>query len=210
LPDPRPVTGWAYSVAAAVLLLDQLSKQAASRWLEYAQPREVFSWFSLTLHHNSGAAFSFLSGAGGWQRWFFALLALAVSALLLAWLRRLQGAQWLLALGLALVLGGAVGNLVDRLWLGHVVDFVSVHYRGWYFPTFNVADAGISVGAALVVLDSLFGVNRIPGDDAAQDNTVENPAETAAETAAERRQRRRAAHCGAVPRGRGRSGSDAG
>jgi signal peptidase II len=155
--EPLAFTARWYALAALVVVLDQLSKQAASRLLEYARPQEIFGWFNLTLHHNQGAAFSFLSGAGGWQRWFFALLAVIISGALLLWLRGLGRAQWLLALGLALILGGALGNLIDRLWLGYVVDFISVHYRDWYFPTFNVADSAISVGAALVVLDSLRG-----------------------------------------------------
>ncbi|MDP5070522.1 MAG: signal peptidase II, partial [Congregibacter sp.] len=112
--------------------------------------------FNLTLHHNQGAAFSFLADAGGWQRWFFAGLALAVSAMIVFWLRDLKPRQWPLSLALALVLGGALGNLVDRILLGYVVDFISVHYQDWYFPTFNVADSAISVGAALIVVDSLF------------------------------------------------------
>jgi signal peptidase II len=149
-----------YSLAAFVLLSDQLSKLAASQWLDYAVPQRLLSWFDLTLHHNPGAAFSFLSGAGGWQRWLFTGLAVVVSLVLLEWLRRLPRARWLLALALALVLGGAVGNLVDRVLHGYVIDFISVHYRDWYFPTFNIADSAISVGAALVILDSLLGEAR--------------------------------------------------
>lgn len=167
-----PAPGRWYALAVLVIVLDQVSKAAASHFLAYAEPNALLPWFDLTLHHNTGAAFSFLSSAGGWQRWLFTALALGVSALLVGWLRRLPRSQWLLALGLALVLGGAVGNLIDRLWLGYVVDFISVHYRGWYFPTFNVADSAISVGAALVVLDSLVG----PGDreDQPLSNTTED------------------------------------
>lgn len=153
-----------YALAACVVALDQGSKYLASTHLEYARPRPVFSWFNLTLHHNEGAAFSFLSTAGGWQRWFFAVLAVAVSAGLMWWIRELRRGQTLIALGLALVLGGALGNLVDRLLLGYVVDFISVHYQGWYFPTFNIADSSISVGAALIVLDAIVGDGR--GSDA--------------------------------------------
>ena len=149
-----------YGLAALTVLLDQLSKYIASSSLEYALPRPVFSWFNLTLHHNDGAAFSFLSTAGGWQRWFFAVLAVVVSAGLVWWMRELRRGQVMLGFGLALVLGGALGNLVDRLLLGYVVDFISVHYQGWYFPTFNIADSAISVGAALIVLDAVLGVDR--------------------------------------------------
>ena len=160
----RRVVGW-YLLAVALVLLDQGSKWLAGTALEYADPVPVFPWFNLTLHYNEGAAFSFLSAAGGWQRWFFAALALGVSLAIALWLRRLSRQQWLLGLGLAFVLGGALGNLVDRLRLGYVVDFISVHYRDWYFPTFNVADAAISVGAALIILDSLFGADEGRGAD---------------------------------------------
>lgn len=153
-----------YGLAVLVIALDQATKYLASSGLSYAQPRPVFSWFDLTLHHNEGAAFSFLSGAGGWQRWLFAILAVLVSGVLVAWIRELRSRQWVLGLGLALVLGGALGNLVDRLLLGYVVDFISVHYAGRYFPTFNIADAAISVGAALIVVDSLWG--QTPGEPA--------------------------------------------
>lgn len=153
-----------YVLAVCMIALDQGSKYLASTHLEYARPHPVFSWFNLTLHHNEGAAFSFLSTAGGWQRWFFAVLAVAVSAGLVWWIRELRRGQTMIALGLALVLGGALGNLVDRLLLGYVVDFISVHYQGWYFPTFNIADSSISVGAALIVLDAIIGDRH--GNDA--------------------------------------------
>ncbi|MEM8492861.1 MAG: signal peptidase II [Pseudomonadota bacterium] len=145
--------GW-YLLAALVLVLDQVSKLIALRELEYAVAEHVFFWFDFTLHFNRGAAFSFLSSAGGWQRWLFTVLAIIVSAVLAIWLRRVARDQWPLALGLSLVLGGALGNLIDRMRLGYVVDFISVHYQTWYFPTFNVADAAISVGAAFIIYDS--------------------------------------------------------
>lgn len=150
-----------YILAALVVLLDQYTKVQAEAHLDYARPVEVFSWFNLTLHYNTGAAFSFLSDAGGWQRYFFSGVAALISVVLIAWLYVMPREQKLLALALALILGGALGNLWDRLVLGHVVDFISVHYAGNYFPTFNVADAAISVGAALMIYDSLFG--REPG-----------------------------------------------
>ena len=146
-----------YLLASLVVVADQFSKWVASAHLDYAAPVPVWFWLNITLHHNQGAAFSFLSGAGGWQRWFFAGLAVVVSAAIAVWLRQVPRSQALLAGGLALVLGGAVGNLADRLRLGYVVDFISVHYREWYFPTFNVADAAITVGAALILIDSLRG-----------------------------------------------------
>ncbi|WP_116367373.1 signal peptidase II [Parahaliea mediterranea] len=146
-----------YLLALVVIALDQYTKGLASASLEYARPVAVFSWFNLTLHHNSGAAFSFLSDAGGWQRYFFTAIAVGVSALLVVWLYRLQRGQWLLALSLALVLGGAIGNLWDRLVLGHVVDFISLHYAGYYFPAFNLADSAITGGAIGLILDSFLG-----------------------------------------------------
>ncbi len=156
--------GWAgagrwYAVAVAVVLLDRLSKGAASAALEYGRPQPVFSWFNLTLQHNTGAAFSFLSDASGWQRWFFSAVAVIISALLAVWLYRLPRDHRLLALGLGLVLGGAVGNLWDRLALGYVVDFISVHWENrYFFPAFNLADSAITVGAGCLLLDGI--VNR--------------------------------------------------
>ena len=158
LPE-RTVWG-AYALALLVLVLDQGSKAMAQSMLEYARPVPVFSWFNLTLHYNEGAAFSFLSDAGGWQRWLFTGLALVVSGVLAVWVWRLPREQGLLALALALVLGGALGNAIDRVLLGHVVDFISVHYAGRYFPTFNVADSAISVGAVLLLLDGFRGAGR--------------------------------------------------
>jgi signal peptidase II len=140
-------------VAFTVIVLDQITKYFANTMLDYASPVEIFPVLNITLHYNPGAAFSFLSDAGGWQRWLFSVIALAVSAYICVWMMRLRREQWLLSLALALVLGGALGNLWDRLYLGYVIDFVSVHWGDSYFPTFNIADAGISVGACLLLLD---------------------------------------------------------
>jgi len=137
-------------------LLDQYTKTLATESLVYARPVEVFSWFNLTLQHNTGAAFSFLSDAGGWQRWFFTVVAVVISGVLTVWLFMAPRAHWLLGLSLALILGGAVGNVWDRVALGYVVDFISVHYQGWYFPAFNIADSAITVGAICMLLDSFF------------------------------------------------------
>lgn len=157
---PERVAWSAYALAVLVLVLDQGSKALAQSLLEYAQPVPVFSWFNLTLHYNEGAAFSFLSSAGGWQRWLFTGLALVVSGVLAAWIWRLPRQQVLLGTALALVLGGAMGNAIDRVLLGHVVDFISVHYAGRFFPTFNVADSAISVGAVLLLFDGFRGGDR--------------------------------------------------
>lgn len=147
-------------ISVVVILLDQLTKQLAEATLTYAEPLAIFPSFNLTLLYNRGAAFSFLSDAGGWQRWFFASVSVLASMALLFWLSRLKPHQWHLALALSLVLGGALGNLIDRLWLGHVVDFIQVYYRNFYWPAFNVADSAISVGAALLIWDGLFGRQR--------------------------------------------------
>lgn len=145
-----------YVLAAVIVMLDQYTKGLASNQLHYGVPVEVFSWFNLTLQHNTGAAFSFLSEAGGWQRWFFTVLALVISVGLVIWLFVAERSQWLLSLSLALILGGAIGNVWDRMVLGYVVDFISVHYGGWYFPAFNIADSAITVGAGCMLLDSFM------------------------------------------------------
>ena len=149
-----------YSLALVVIVLDQYAKGLASAGLEYARPVQVFPWFNLTLQHNTGAAFSFLSNAGGWQRYFFTLVAIGISAALVVWMYVLPRGQWLLALSLGLILGGALGNVWDRMVLGYVVDFISVHYSERYFPAFNLADSAISVGAACMLFDSFFGKGR--------------------------------------------------
>jgi signal peptidase II len=143
-----------FGLALLVILLDQYTKGLASGGLEYGQPVRVFWWFNLTLQHNMGAAFSFLSDAGGWQRYFFSAAAVVISAALAIWLYVMPRGQRLLALSLGLILGGALGNLWDRVALGYVVDFISVHYDNYYFPAFNIADSAISVGAVGMLLDS--------------------------------------------------------
>ncbi len=147
---------WGYAVACVVLVLDQLTKHWASAELSYRQPLPITSWFDLTLAHNTGAAFSFLAGAGGWQRWFFAGIAVLVSAVMVVWLTRLPRDRVWIGLALGLILGGGVGNLWDRMALGYVVDFISVHYGPWYWPAFNIADSAISLGAVILVLDSFY------------------------------------------------------
>ncbi len=150
-------------VSLVVVIVDQLSKFIADAQLVYAEPLPVLPSFNLTLLYNRGAAFSFLSEAGGWQRWFFVAVSVIAVVLLTVWLRKLNSRQWLLALALALVIGGAVGNLIDRLWLGHVVDFIQLYYKSFYWPAFNVADSAITVGAVLLVWDGLFA-NKTRGD----------------------------------------------
>lgn len=143
------------ALSVLIFLLDQWSKLYFENSLQlYQQVVVIPDYFSWTLAYNTGAAFSFLADAGGWQRWFFALIALVVSAVLVVWLKRLQAHEHGLALGLALVLGGALGNLFDRVVYGHVIDFILVHWQQrWYFPAFNLADSAITLGAILLALD---------------------------------------------------------
>lgn len=144
-------------VSALVIVLDQLTKLWASSTLSYNVPVQVMPSFNFTLMYNTGAAFSFLSEAGGWQRWFFAVVAVLISTVLLAWLKRLKPEQRWLAVGITLVLGGALGNVWDRLYLGHVIDFIDIYYKQWHWPAFNVADSAIFVGALMLIIDGLRG-----------------------------------------------------
>ncbi len=144
-------------VSAVVVVLDQYSKMLVDSGLELHKPVELIPLLAIRKIYNSGAAFSFLSDASGWQRWFFIALALVVVIVLIAWLYRLQKNQVRTALALSLVLGGAVGNLVDRVLYGYVIDFIDVYYASWHWPTFNLADSSITLGAALLLLDAFTG-----------------------------------------------------
>ena len=144
-------------VALIIAVVDQLTKLAIIEWIPLYDRVPLNSFINLTHQKNTGAAFSFLADAGGWQRWFFVVLASGVSIVIAIWIWRIRNSgQAILSAGLALVLGGAVGNLIDRILLGHVTDFFQVWFGNWAFPSFNVADAGISVGAALLIIDALF------------------------------------------------------
>jgi signal peptidase II len=148
-------------LSVAVMALDQWTKAAVVERFDEFDRIVLLPVLELMRLHNEGAAFSFLSTAGGWQRWVFIGLGVAVSAGILVWLRRLPAnGQWLLAAGLALILGGALGNVIDRVLLGYVIDFIRVHYEEHYFPAFNVADSAISIGAALIILDNLLDLDR--------------------------------------------------
>lgn len=147
-----------YLLSLVVIILDQWTKWLAETNLTFLEPvpviEPILNW---TLAYNYGAAFSFLADAGGWQKWFFAGLALLMSLFLIGYLIKAPRQAKLLSLGLALVLGGAVGNLIDRLLHGHVIDFIHVHYADvWHYPIFNIADIGICIGVALIVIDMLF------------------------------------------------------
>lgn len=144
--------GTRLALTVLLIALDQASKLAVLRLLEPYQTLPVLPGFNLTLAFNRGAAFSFLAAAEGWQRWLFSGISLAASVVIVILLRRTPPADRLNGFGLSLVLGGAVGNLIDRLWLGHVVDFFDVHYHTWHFPAFNIADGAITTGAALLML----------------------------------------------------------
>ncbi len=143
-------------LSVLVIVLDQATKTLAETLLVMHQPIPVLPSFNLMLTYNPGAAFSFLADSGGWQRWFFLALGAAVSIGLIVWLHRLKPDEKRLALALALILGGAVGNLIDRAWLGQVIDFIQLYYDRWYWPAFNVADSAITLGAMLLVLDSFW------------------------------------------------------
>ena len=147
------------AIAFVVILLDQFTKTLIIGNFQLNDSRTVTSFFNLVRVHNSGAAFSFLAGASGWQRWFFVGLGIVASGFIV-WMLRSHGGQKLFGWALALILGGAIGNVVDRLLHGYVVDFIQVHAGGWYFPSFNVADSAISVGAVLLIVDELLRVRR--------------------------------------------------
>jgi len=154
--DTRRFVAW-ICVAILIIAADQATKWAIIEWVPLYDKVPINSFVNLTHQKNSGAAFSFLADASGWQRWFFITLASAVSAVLVGWLWRIRrDGLLLLSAGLSLVLGGAVGNLIDRVVLGHVTDFIQVWFGSWAFPSFNIADAAISVGAALLIIDALF------------------------------------------------------
>lgn len=153
------------SLALLVVIADQVTKAAIVKWIPYLDTVELNSFANLTHQRNYGAAWSFLANAGGWQRWFFVVLASGVSIFIAVWMWRIRDGRYLtLALGLSLVLGGAVGNLVDRIRLGYVVDFIQVWFGSWPFPSFNVADSAITVGAALLIIDSIFFSGRDEAD----------------------------------------------
>ena len=158
----RLLAKWPWlTLFALVLGLDQWTKRWIIANFEYAQIRPVFDSFNLTRLHNEGAAFSFLADAGGWQKHFFVGLALTVSVFVAVWLWRLPNKDHkLLSGGLAFILGGALGNAVDRLLYGHVIDFLDVYYKTWHWPAFNVADSCIFIGAALVILDMFVNGER--------------------------------------------------
>lgn len=146
-----------YGIAALVVVFDQITKVWVDRSLQLYEQIPVTPMFNITLAYNRGAAFSFLSDAGGWQRWFFIGISVVVSVCLTVWLYRMKPNEKWLALAIALILGGAIGNnLIDRVIYGHVVDFIQVYYDTWYFPSFNIADSAITVGTVLLLILTFF------------------------------------------------------
>jgi len=149
-------------LSVLALVLDQGSKLLVDNSMQLFQSIPLMPYFNLTYVRNTGAAFSFLSDAGGWQRWFFAGLALLMSIVIAVWLSRLKQHETLMAAALALVLGGAVGNLIDRLAYGYVIDFLDVYVNSWHWPAFNIADSAIVLGVGIMLLESLGLVGSKP------------------------------------------------
>jgi len=164
-------------VTAVVVILDQITKQWASHGLEMFQAVELIPMLNLYLAHNEGAAFSFLSNAGGWQRWFFTLIALVVSTALVLWIQKLQQHEKWNAIALAFILGGALGNVIDRILFGYVIDFIQFYYQAQsclpgfslvritqgnlcIWPAFNIADSAITVGAVMLIWDGIMSMKR--------------------------------------------------
>jgi signal peptidase II len=143
-------------LTTVVVIIDQITKLAVDGSFEKYERLEILPFFNLTLAYNEGAAFSFLAGAGGWQRWFFTGIAVVVSIMLVIWLRKLPKNDWWSAASIALILGGALGNLYDRVAYGHVVDFLDFHWQGAHFPAFNMADSAITVGAATMIIEMFW------------------------------------------------------
>lgn len=162
------------ALAASIIFLDQLSKYWVLQNLDLHQAMPILSSFSIVHARNYGAAFGFLNNVGGWQTVLFSSVALGVSLVLLVWLKRTSAIERQLSIALAMVLGGAIGNLIDRLQFNYVVDFLLLHYNSWQFPAFNVADSAITVGAILLLMDSFgwkFISDRPRGEDVPEEST---------------------------------------
>jgi signal peptidase II len=158
--SPSRLLQW-LGLAFVLLLADQFTKLLIVGTFQLGDSTRIASFFNIVRVHNSGAAFSFLAGASGWQRWFFTVIGLVAAAVII-WMLRAHAGQKLFAFALACILGGAIGNVIDRMMYGYVVDFLDFHWRGWHFPAFNIADSAISIGAACLILDELRRVRRSP------------------------------------------------
>jgi signal peptidase II len=152
-------------ISALVIVLDQITKQAALAWLPLHQLVEVIPGFDWYLTYNTGAAFSFLADAGGWQRWFFTISTIIISVVIAFWINRVPVDEKLTAVSLCLILGGALGNLIDRIYLGYVIDYIQVWLGSYPWPAFNIADAAISVGATVLILSSFKSLDKSAADD---------------------------------------------
>ena len=159
---PWMQSGWRWlPLSFALVVFDQWTKGWIERHYELGEYTPVFFWLDIIRLHNPGAAFSFLADAGGWQRWFFTIFAVGVSVMLIVWLRKVRlKTEPILAIALALVLSGAVGNVIDRIEHGYVVDFIHVHWQQAYFPAFNIADSVISIGVILLLWDAFADLRR--------------------------------------------------
>jgi signal peptidase II len=151
-------------LAVLVIAIDLGTKAIATAMLTYGNPVPVLPSFNLTLLHNTGAAFSFLADAAGWQRWFFVTLAIVVSVVLVGWLRKLKADETWTAIAIVLILGGAIGNVYDRVVHGYVVDFLHFYWQDWHFPAFNLADTAITIGAAMMIIDAFRKPAGASGD----------------------------------------------
>lgn len=183
---PKPTTRFLLYLLAALALIaaDQLTKLAALAHFTTAPPLQILPFLRLTLTFNPGAAFGILADSGGWQSYFLSTLALAVSVLITIWLwrtqtkpdpRRTPAQHTLTSIALALILSGAIGNLIDRLTHQHVIDFILLHYQHWHFPVFNLADCAITTGAALLLYDALRDTLRTQPQNAVKSNPPKNP-----------------------------------
>lgn len=152
MPDTQLKQLW---ISLLVIGLDQITKLIAANQLPLHQPVAVLPYFDWYLTYNTGAAFSFLADAGGWQRWFFTLTSIIISGIIILWIRKLQPHEHLTAISLCLILGGGVGNLIDRIYLGHVIDYIQIWLGTYRWPTFNVADAAISIGVTILIISTL-------------------------------------------------------
>ena len=157
--SPHPQQKWLW-ISLTVVALDQITKQIAESLLTPHQAVNLLPYFDWYLTYNTGAAFSFLANAGGWQRWLFTFIAVVISVIIVQWIRKLPLEETLTAVSLSLILGGAIGNLIDRVYLGHVIDYIQIWLGSYPWPAFNIADAAIFVGAVMLILSSFTGIGK--------------------------------------------------